>query len=63
MRVIAAICLAWLLAGCSAPNLGPVGLSTPAEFDQTLPEPALRQAANAPSGLAVLAQLRSSDLT
>lgn len=63
MRVIAAICLAWLLAGCSAPNLRPVGQSNPAEFDQPLPEPALRQAGNAPSGSAALAQLRTSDLT
>jgi hypothetical protein len=63
MRVIASICLAWLLAGCSAPNLGRVGQLTPAEFDQPLPEPALRQAANAPSGSAALAQLGTSDLT
>lgn len=63
MRVIAAICLAWLLAGCSAPNLGPVGQSSSAEFDQPLPEPALRHAANAPSGSAALAHLRTSDLT
>jgi uncharacterized protein DUF4352 len=63
MRVIAAICLAWQLAGCSAPNLGHIGQSTPAEFDQPLPEPALRQAAKAPSGPTALAQLRTSDLT
>lgn len=63
MRLIAAICLGWLLAGCSAPNLGSVGQSTHSEFDQPLPEPALRQAANAPSGSAALARLRTSDLT
>jgi hypothetical protein len=63
MRVIAVLSLAWLLAGCSTPNLGPLGRSTPAEFDQPLPEPALRQAANAPSGSTVLAQLRASALT
>ena len=63
MRIIAAICLAWLLAGCSTPNLGPAGQSSPAEFDQPLPEPALLQATNGPSGLAALAQLRASDLT
>jgi hypothetical protein len=65
MRVIAATCLAlaWLLAGCSTPNLGRAGQSTPAEFDQPLPEPALLQATNAPSGSAALAQLHTSDLT
>jgi hypothetical protein len=63
MRVIAAIWLAWLLAGCSTPNLGGAGQSTPAEFDQPLPEPALLQASNAPSGSAALAQLHTSDLT
>ncbi|HEY1455315.1 MAG TPA: hypothetical protein VGG31_02365 [Candidatus Dormibacteraeota bacterium] len=63
MRLIAAICLAWLLAGCSEPNLGHAGQSTPGEFDQPLPEPALRQATNAPSGSAALAQLHASGLT
>ena len=63
MRVIVAICLAWLLAGCSAPNLAPMGQSSHVEFAQPVPEPALRQAAKAPSGSAAFAQLRASDLT
>ncbi len=63
-RAVITCCILWLGAACGFAGGHPAahGRASPSEFDQPLPEPALRAVAAAPSGSAALAGLQKSGL-